>query len=391
MIKRFRVQNYKALRDITLELTPIHVLIGPNDAGKTSILEAIAALCRSVDYPLEEAFMGDWEGLELVWKNAPDFPISFDLSVEEGELSFEYQLSCVFTPKSRNVRTQEEEFYSAEVGQFGLTAPHSASSVYRYVVSNELKNEDGWRITERVHDSLSGVHFYRWNSRVLALPVAPDPNRRFQMDASGFGLALCLDDILSHDWERFGELTARFRKIFPHIKKIRLIQEPAYRTPAEGWHSWKELPELEKAHGKGIYFEFEGGHELPAAQVSDGVLLVLAYLTILYLPPKYQPRVVLVEEPENGIHPQRLEEVLGILRELVKEQSKTQVILTTHSPYLLDSFEPEEVTLCQMNPDGAVSAHRLSESKSVEKLRKIFTLGEIWTMEGDEALAQSAG
>lgn len=48
MIKRLEVQNYKALRDITLDLTPIHVLIGPNDSGKTSALEAITALCRSV-------------------------------------------------------------------------------------------------------------------------------------------------------------------------------------------------------------------------------------------------------------------------------------------------------------------------------------------------------
>ena len=43
MITRFRVQNYKALRDVTLDLTPMHVLIGPNDSGKTSVLEALAA------------------------------------------------------------------------------------------------------------------------------------------------------------------------------------------------------------------------------------------------------------------------------------------------------------------------------------------------------------
>jgi len=64
MIKRFRVQNYKALRDVTLELTPLHILIGPNDSGKTSILEAIAALCRSVDHHLVKAFTGSWDGVE---------------------------------------------------------------------------------------------------------------------------------------------------------------------------------------------------------------------------------------------------------------------------------------------------------------------------------------
>ena len=61
MIKQFHIQNYKALRDVTLDLTPIHVLIGPNDTGKTSILDAITALGRSVDHNLYAAFLGPWE------------------------------------------------------------------------------------------------------------------------------------------------------------------------------------------------------------------------------------------------------------------------------------------------------------------------------------------
>src|SRR5437016_3939893 len=70
MITQFRIQNYKALRDVTLDLTPIHVLIGPNDSGKTSILEAIAAMCRSVDHILGEAFAGSWDGHQLVWRGS---------------------------------------------------------------------------------------------------------------------------------------------------------------------------------------------------------------------------------------------------------------------------------------------------------------------------------
>jgi AAA15 family ATPase/GTPase len=70
MITECRVQNFKALRDVTLKLTPIHVLIGPNDSGKTSVLQAIEALSRSVDYRLNEAFPGDWEGRELAWRHS---------------------------------------------------------------------------------------------------------------------------------------------------------------------------------------------------------------------------------------------------------------------------------------------------------------------------------
>ncbi|HVX84922.1 MAG TPA: ATP-binding protein [Phycisphaerae bacterium] len=150
------------------------------------------------------------------------------------------------------------------------------------------------------------------------------------------------------------------------------------------------FPRLEDTEGKAIYLELSSPATfVSAAQTSDGLLLVLAYLAILYLPEP--PRLLLVEEPENGIHPGRLKEVMTILRELVAEQGHTQVVMTTHSPYLVDLFKPEEVTLCQKGEDGAVKVTRLSDSAAVRKQMDVFTLGEIWTSEGDEALAAPAG
>ncbi len=146
---------------------------------------------------------------------------------------------------------------------------------------------------------------------------------------------------------------------------------------------------LQAAEGKGIYFEFVNSGELvAAAQASDGILLVLAYLAILYSPKP--PRVLLIEEPENGIHHKRLNDVLGILRELVEEQSHTQVVMTTHSPYVVDQFRPDEVSLCMKGDDGAVRVHSLSTSSAVGRQSAIFSLGEIWTAEGDEDLARQA-
>ena len=85
MITQFRVQNYKALRDVTLDLTPIHVLIGPNDTGKTSILDAVAALCRSVDHDAENTFTGIWDGRTsptVRSDSATELPTNSQLPVE---------------------------------------------------------------------------------------------------------------------------------------------------------------------------------------------------------------------------------------------------------------------------------------------------------------------
>ncbi|MBA2431925.1 MAG: AAA family ATPase [Chthoniobacterales bacterium] len=385
MIKRFKVQNYKALRDVSLDLTPIHVLIGPNDSGKTSLLEAIAALCRSVDHDLSHAFTGAWDGEQLIWHRTRDLPIAMSASIEGDGKEFEYRISFNFPSTGRGAFINEEVILF-EPGMEPLKIGQQRdfrSQVFRAGAQNETASSDVRRAALLVHDSLRGVHSYRWDSRFLGLPVAPDRKRRFRMEPSGFGLALCLDDILGYDRDRFIRLESRFKQIFPQFKSIQLIPEAAFRSPTDDPEA---IPMLQRADGKGIYFEFAtGGQRISAHQVSDGVLLVLAYLTILNLPEP--PRVLLIEEPENGIHPKRLRDVLGILRDLVSEQNRTQVVMTTHSPYVVDLFQPEEVTICQKQQDGAVSVRRLSESRPVRDQRDVFTLGEIWTAEGDEALA----
>lgn len=386
MITRFRVQNYKALRDVTLHLTPMHVLIGPNDTGKTSILEAIAALCRSVDMPIAEAFIGPWDGECLVWngESRTDGRVDFEITFALDDETHNYKLSCNFPVKGRDAYVVAE-YLPLERVQSRYRADLTSIVARRGREGNRRPDQRVSETVESVHDALAGVQICRWDPRILALPAAPDANRRFRVDPSGFGLGLCLDDILGYDRNRFTILENRFRDIFPQVKSIKLIPGKAFKAPIE---SPEHVPFLNRADGKGLYFEFSGSGELvSAAQVSDGMLLVLAYLTVLYLPTP--PRVVLVEEPENGIHPRRLQDVLKILREVVTEQSHSQVILTTHSPYVVDLFEPEEVTLCQRNDDGSVSVQRLSESETVRQQINVFTLGEIWTAEGDEALGRA--
>ena len=76
-LSRFAVKNYKCLGDIDIPLTPIHVLIGQNDAGKTSLLEALAAFHGSGEKPLAEVFPEPWEGTDLVRHGCPTFDVDF--------------------------------------------------------------------------------------------------------------------------------------------------------------------------------------------------------------------------------------------------------------------------------------------------------------------------
>ncbi|MSR58024.1 MAG: hypothetical protein EXS05_10150 [Planctomycetaceae bacterium] len=384
MINRFQVQNYKALCDVTLELTPMHVLIGPNDSGKTSLLEAMTALSRSVDHPLSASFTGSWNGPQLVWNRRQDLPISLTADISSDEGNFEYHYAIRFPASGRAPRIESEQVrFNTDIEPIEFTLRQvEQSNVFQITSGNAGATAGQRRAADLVLNSLRGVHYYHWDPHALALPVASDSKRRFRMESTGFGLAQCLDDILGDDRDRFTALENRFKAIFPQVQSIKLKSEPAYHSSAD---QSEFVPMLSRAEGKGIYFQFQGSTEpVSASQVSDGLMLVLAYLTVLHLPEP--PRLVLVEEPENGIHPARLRDVLKILRELVQEQSHSQVVITTHSPYVVDLFSPEEVTLCRKKDDVEISVMCLSESQKVRDQLDVFTLGEIWSAEGDDAL-----
>ena len=386
MITRFGVRNYKALRNISLDLTPLHALIGPNDSGKTSVLEALAALCKSVDSLLNQIFPMGTVFTELLWDGAPGSALSFCCDLVDGEFAGTYQFDCTPpAPGASFLSALREKWTPAGQGPLDLSAPLGSGATAVHFVANGLVSGVPNPMLINIRNGLSGVALFRWNARMLRLPVILDAARRFTMDISGFGLAQCLDDILGLDREQFRRLEEHFCMIFPQVKSIQLVAETAYQWPDQ--QAADGMPHLVAGSGKGISFQLRNGHSIRAAHASDGLLLTLAYLTLLFLP--QPPRLILVEEPENGIHPKRLQDVLTMLRQFLSEHPRTQILLTTHSPYLLDCFQPHEVTLCRKEADDSVSLHPLKGMPDVQKQLTVFGLGEIWTAEGDDALAKS--
>ena len=125
------------------------------------------------------------------------------------------------------------------------------------------------------------------------------------------------------------------------------------------------------------------GRQFAPQQASDGAILFLGFLALAFLPGP--PNLLLIEEPETGVYPKRLGQVVTLLKQLVKRTEGVrfpQIILTTHSPYVLSFFEPEEVTLLSRNgdmPDGPVRARPLRDAPNIrERLGNDFYLGELW-------------
>jgi predicted ATPase len=132
----------------------------------------------------------------------------------------------------------------------------------------------------------------------------------------------------------------------------------------------------------------EDGLTLPGPRMSTGARLMIFFLALAYHPAP--PELILIEEPENGVHPKRLADIVALLRGLTTGKHagyQAQVILTTHSPYLLDCIDlaTDQVLAFKRNDDGS----RTAEPADAERLKTFldeFMLGEVWYNEGEAGL-----
>jgi predicted ATPase len=396
MITRFRVKNYKSLVDVDIPLTPIHVIIGQNDTGKTSLLEAILAYCRSADasYTLADSFEGNWQAIELVTHpEAPLISLEADL---EGKILFAskrpqaeiqrntYGFNVEFMSQDRSCLLYNEWSSSGPITEVDRGVRTKVSARVNPGINSESKRKELFAIAELI----GSAAMYRLDPRLMKMPAAFDEKRRYRMDPDGFGLSTLLDDILGDDPESFLRLSKTFCGYFPQFKNIRLQTEKAMsrQTDASG------VPSSSPSTGKGIYFEHTSGFFMRAQQASDGAVLFLGFLALTAV--GKPPSVLLIEEPETGVYPKRLGEIIHILKQLTIKNGDLpvpQIIFTTHSPYVLSYFSPEEVTLMS-RVGNTVIARPLRDAPNIyERLGGgAFYLGEVWYNIPEEELFQDA-
>ncbi len=387
-MSRFSVKNYKCLADVDIPLTPIHVLIGENDAGKTSVLEAIAALYGSSKAAVGAAFPQPWRGRELVFHGSPATTVEFSGEWRDGRQAepnagistLQYGLSVEFPLEEGSCHSKAEW---VELGgqrrDIGSVGHHDTALKMRAARTGQWDPQLGNRVDEVVK-VIKPAHVYSLNAKLMAVPAAPDLQRKFRLDPDGFGLATLLQDIVTYDPKLFIQLREEFCTFFPQFASVRTETENACvrHFQPSGIHS------SGGSVGVGIYFETPSGQTVRAQQASDGAILFLGFLALAHLPDP--PTLLLTEEPENGIYPKRLGEVIQMLKQMVRRTEGVpfpQIIMTTHSPYVLSFFEPEEVTFLSRDPkkpETGVRARPLRDAPNIkERLAGgEFYLGELW-------------
>ncbi len=185
-------------------------------------------------------------------------------------------------------------------------------------------------------------------------------------DPSGGNIPTFLDYLLRTDRPRLAAIEEALRRLIPGFEQLNI----ATPTPDQ----------------RRLDFLIESGLKINGDHASTGVRLLAFFVSLAFHPEP--PKLLLLEEPETGVHPRRLGEVMGLLKELTQGlhgRHATQVILTTHSPYLLDHVDPsmDQVLVFRREEDGSRTAEPVDEDRLKIFLDE-FMLGEVWFNQGEE-------
>lgn len=347
-IRKISIRGFRSISEIDgLELRPINVLIGANGSGKSNFLRAIdlyrLLTTRSEWLPdyIRRAGGADsllhfgskhTEKISLKLQFGPDLPgfqsgYTIQLHPAPNDL-----LSC--TVVGDRPRIPDE-------GDVNAVAEKD-----RNPWINAMRGKmDGWRI----------YHFHDAGSTSPIKRTAKiHDNRRLREDGSNLAAFLYL-------------LSKRYRRDYDMIRKCVRLAAPFFDDfslqPLELNREtllleWRQL-------GSDAYFN--------ASALSDGTLRFMALTTLLMQPESLRPSVILLDEPELGLHPA----AITLLASMIGSASvSSQVIVATQSPVLLDYFEPEHVLVAD-RVRGATKLRRL-DSKRLKVWLEDYDLGELW-------------
>src|SRR5713101_1946204 len=230
MITRMLVENFKALRHVEVDLAPFTVLIGPNDTGKTSFLEAVYAIAESTRSSLPNCFWSQWQHRELVYKQDAKTLVRFAVQLyhssekmTDGQGSTEpiaHSISLDFGP-THSCRLRHEQFGVSldTLGHdVGLRTGHAETSVFTWKLGGAP--QEARKPIHQVASELFPAALTRLDIEELATPSRLLPNRRYPYDPTGYGLATCIAEMKLGTGGDFDALRKDFCTLFPRFNNI---------------------------------------------------------------------------------------------------------------------------------------------------------------------------
>ena len=353
-LKGIRIVGFRSIKDINLELRPLNILIGANGAGKSNLVAFFKLLNELMAGRLQHHIATTGRAtanLHFGPKTTPQLEAEMAFEVDNGMDTYRIRL---FHVAGDALMFAEETLSFLQTGYLHPKVVSLGAGHQETRIGDEAEKNEPVATTLRYllnHCRVYHFHDTSSTSRVRQYCYIGD-NRWLMPDAAN--LAAVLYTLKSHKEAVYRQIVGTVRQVAPFFDDFDL--EPA--DSHDIILNWRH-------RGSDRVF---GPHQL-----SDGTLRAICLIALLLQPKEDLPILIVVDEPELGLHPYALNVIASLLREA---SCHTQILVSTQSSVFLDSFEPEDIVVVERN-DEATEFHR-PDTKKLEEWLHDYSLGEVW-------------
>ncbi len=386
MLKRVKIQGYKSLVDVEVQLQPLTVLFGPNASGKSNFLDALQLLsriatCENLNFafaspyrgtPLESFTFGP-DGIQsLLMQERASFSIEVDVELSQAVIDSVNQQIRELEDAEKSTFVRERFLrYHIEIELLPKTGILHVAKEYLIALTPNGSPSDErpfleWNGSYRRLEGQKTIRLNGYRGRSFLQPYVPTSHPHLvamrEELASWFFFYLEPRERMRMPtpFKEVRHIGLMGEELAAFLNTLRTLDEPQFRAVEKALHM--VVPSITgidvgvNNSGEVELRLIQGQTPIPARVLSEGTLRILGLLALGGA--KEPPTLLGFEEPENGIHPDRLDLIASLLKALSSDD--TQVIVTTHSPTLLDLLPSESLYVCRQT-NGVTDIRPLSD------------------------------
>lgn len=360
LLTKVRVEGFRSLKAVELDLAPINVLIGPNGAGKSNLLSVLRMppLMRTQNL---RYFVGQQGGASRLLHYGPrttremEIGLVFTENAERwgytARLGYAAGDSLVFAKELLSLESDVRQGAWLDLGAGHAESQMSSAQLPPHTLSN----------VEQLIARMSFFHFHDTSFQSPLRQNARQADSKYvRSDGSNLAAYLYRLKQSKSDDSRaaWALLEGLVRRVAPFIKTL----DPDLVEPEQG-----------NASAVRLYWYDEKEYRFDVHDLSDGTLRAIAIFAALTQPPRTRPKFITIDEPELGLHPAALSIFTGLVR---SASAHSQLLVATQSPALLDEFAPDEVIVAERR--GGESGFKRLDPKELEAWLEDYSLSQLY-------------